>query len=77
MGWLNKPVKRQAQRLLFPELSETEQQIVALLQKADSLHIDLLYQQSGLSSSAVAAAMLNLEMQNIIISLPGKMFQLA
>jgi DNA processing protein len=41
------------------------------------LHIDLLYQQSGLSSSAVAAAMLNLEMQNIIISLPGKMFQLA
>lgn len=77
IGWINKPVKRQSQRLLFPELSETEQQIVDLLQKTDSLHIDLLYQQSGLSSSAVAAAMLNLEMQNIVLSLPGKMFKLA
>ncbi|MEI9956699.1 MAG: hypothetical protein WDM90_10455 [Ferruginibacter sp.] len=39
--------------------------------------MDELYFKSGLSSSAVAQALLMLEMQNVVVSLPGKVFRLA
>jgi DNA processing protein len=40
------------------------------------VHIDELNLKSSLSSSAVAAAILSLELQNVIVSLPGKLYQL-
>ena len=40
------------------------------------LHIDELNLRSGLSSSAVAAAVLSLEMQNVVVSLPGKRYSI-
>ena len=33
--------------------------------------------KSGLNSSAVAAGILSLELQNVIVSLPGKLYQLS
>ena len=41
------------------------------------MHIDEINIKSGLSSSAVAAAILNLELQSVVISLPGKIYKLA
>jgi DNA processing protein len=38
--------------------------------------IDELNFKSNLSSSAVAAAILNLELQNALVSLPGKMYKM-
>jgi DNA processing protein len=35
-----------------------------------------LYLKSGLTSSAMAAALLMLEMQNIIFCMPGKVYKL-
>jgi len=32
--------------------------------------------RSGLSNSAIAAAILNLELQNVVNGLPGKMYRL-
>jgi DNA processing protein len=78
MGWNDQ--KRSApkkQRELFIELSVDERTIVTILQERESIHIDELYFKSGLSSSAVAAALLTLEMQSVIISLPGKVYKLA
>ncbi len=78
MGWLE--VKKGAvkkQRELFVELNADEKIIVGILKEKETLHIDELYIKSGLSSSSVAAAMLNLELQNIIASMPGKMYKLA
>jgi DNA processing protein len=40
------------------------------------VHIDELNIRCGLSTSTMAAAMLNLELQNIVQALPGKMYQL-
>ena len=76
MGWQEKknPVKKQ--RELFIELSADEKIIVELLKEQDLVPIDVLYLKSGLSSSSVAAAILNLELQNLICSLPGKMYKL-
>jgi DNA processing protein len=76
MGWEKKKVKKSAQRQLFVELAPDEQTIVDLLKDKDAVHIDELYIKSALSSSTVAAAILNLELQNIIASLPGKMYRL-
>ncbi|MCF3111380.1 DNA-processing protein DprA [Niabella sp. CC-SYL272] len=77
MGWapVKKTVKKQT-RELFIELSAEEQAIVTLLQERQQADIDELHLRSGLSSSRVAVAVLNLEMQQVIQALPGKMYQL-
>ncbi|HZI00664.1 MAG TPA: DNA-processing protein DprA [Flavisolibacter sp.] len=78
MGWQTerKPQKKK-QRALFIEMTQDEKKIVALLEGKECMHIDEINFKSGLSSSAIAAAILNLELQHIVSSLPGKMYQLA
>ena len=77
MGWKEK--KRSGakkQRQLFIELTPEERQIVDMLQDRESVAIDEINLRSGLSSSTIAAAILNLELQNVILSMPGKMYKL-
>ena len=69
-------MSKKQQKELFIELSAEEKQIIQLLQERETLHIDEINLRSGLSSSAAAAAILNLELQNVIVSLPGKMYKL-
>jgi DNA processing protein len=77
LGWTEKKKERvKQQKELFIELSAEEKQIVQLLQEKETVHIDEINLKSGLSSSAVAAAILNLELQNVVASLPGKMYKL-
>jgi DNA processing protein len=73
--WLSGEKKNQ--REIFIELSKDEKVIVDILKEKGSVHIDMINLKSGLSSSAVAAAILNLELQNVMLSLPGKLYQLA
>lgn len=77
MGWDKKKTKPVVQRELFLDLSDDERMLVNLLKDRDGVHIDELYMQSGLSSSSVAASILNMELQGIMTSLPGKMYRLA
>ena len=79
MGWETKSRKSgvRSQKELFIELSKEEKIIVEILQEKGSVHIDEINLQSGLSSSAVAAAILSLELQNVMVSLPGKLYRLA
>ncbi|MEI6949595.1 DNA-processing protein DprA [Paraflavisolibacter sp. H34] len=77
MGW--KERKKEAgphQRELFIEMTPEERQVVELLQEKGTAHIDEINLRSGLSSSSVAAAMLNLELQGLIATLPGKLYKL-
>ena len=76
MGWKEKNVKAKRQRELFIELTPDEKNILQLLQEKEALHIDEINAASGLSSSAVAAAILNLELQGIVQGQPGKMYKL-
>jgi DNA processing protein len=64
------------QRELFIEFTPDEKIVVDILQQHDSLQIDELYLKSGLSSSAMAAALLMLEMNSIVTSLPGKLYKI-
>jgi DNA processing protein len=78
MGWAEVKQKQiKKQRELFIEMTADERALVDMLQENDQLHIDQLYLKSGLSSSSVAAALLNLEMQGVVTSLPGKVFRLS
>lgn len=79
MGWEKKGQKRaiRSQRELFIDLSEDEKIIMAVLKEKNSVHIDEINFKTGLSSSSVAAAILNLELRNVVLSLPGKQYQIA
>jgi len=77
LGWEKKTAKPSAAKPMLTHLTEEEQIITAILQELGTVGIDRLYLQSGLSSSSVAAAILNLEMNHIITSLPGKTYRLA
>ncbi|MCW3090395.1 MAG: dprA [Ferruginibacter sp.] len=78
MSWNATKKKQPAkQRELFIELTEDEKTLINILQQQERIQIDQLYFKSGLNSSSVAAALLSLEMQGILLSLPGKVFTLA
>ena len=86
MGWTMRPRSsfnshssfdsRSGQRELFVELTETEKKIIGMLREKQPMHIDELNIKSNINTSAVAAAVLNLELQGIINLLPGKMYAL-
>ena len=71
-----KKVTAKKQREMFVDLTNDEQTIVTILQLKETVHIDEIYLTSKLSSSSVAVAMLNLELQNMLMCLPGKMYRL-
>ena len=78
LGWketIKKNVPKQKE--LFIQLNPEEKIIVDMLQEKASLHIDEIKRFSNLSNSTVAATILNLELNNIIVSLPGKIYRLA
>jgi len=77
MNWNEKQKPAVKQRELFIELSPEEKIITNILRSAENCSIDELYLKSGLSSSAAAQALLMLEMQGVLVSLPGKMYRLA
>jgi DNA processing protein len=78
MGWTeHKRSSTKKQRELFIEFTPEEKILVDILQQKENVQIDELYFKSGLSSSAVAQALLMLEMQGVILSLPGKIFKLS
>ncbi len=76
MNWKENPKKIKKQRELFIELTPDEKIITDILSQQDSIQIDQLYFKSGMSSSAVANALLMLEMQGVVTMMPGKVFKL-
>lgn len=78
MGWaIDTKKTKKAQRELFIELTNDEKIIVNILKEIDNAHIDEINLKSGLSSGSIAAAILNLELQNVVVSLPGKLYKLS
>jgi DNA processing protein len=77
MNWLPQPEKKpKVQRSLFIELSPQEKVVFDLLNANEHLHIDELNFKSGLNASAAAAALLSLELQGVVLRLPGKLYKI-
>jgi DNA processing protein len=76
MNW-GEPVKNQVvQRKLMIELSPAQEKIVEVLQHNGEASIDRLCDETAISPALVANALLNLEFEGIIKTLPGKMYKL-
>jgi DNA processing protein len=76
LGWQEKIKKIKHQRELFIELSADEKIIIDIIKEKVIVSIDEIYLKSNLSSSSVATAILNLELQNVLQCMPGKMYKL-
>jgi DNA processing protein len=76
LGWQSKKINKKQQKELFIDLSDDEKIIFNILKEKDSTHIDEINIRSNLSSSSIAAAILNLELQNVVAGLPGKMYKI-
>ena len=77
MQWKEKKPSPKKQRELFIELSPEEKIVVDILQQQQQVHIDEVFIKSGLNSSAVASALLTLEMQGVVSSMPGKLYKIS
>jgi DNA processing protein len=79
MGWEEKSqkLKVKSQKEIFIDLSKEEKIVIDILKEKETVHIDEINLKSGLSNSAIAAAILNLELQNVVNGLPGKMYKLS
>ncbi len=67
---------RTTQKQLFLELNEKEKSIIDILTGQKGVHIDDIRLQSNYNSSEIAAAILNLELQGVIQSMPGKRYSI-
>ena len=77
MGWNDHERKKgMLQRRMFAEFTEEEKKILELLRKNKITGIEDLKFNSGISSSGLASALLNLEMQGVLKVMPGKRFML-
>lgn len=72
MNWDIPAAGPAVQTRLDLQLSREEQLLLDLLAAKDSLHADELLLHSGMNSSELAVTLLQLEMQGLIRSLPGK-----
>ena len=77
MGWEEQQKKKSIQKQLFVDLSADEKIIAQLLQTQEQMHIDEINMQSNINSSAVAAALLMMEMNGLVKSMPGKIYKLS
>ena len=77
MGWHSeKPAEQKAAPKLFLDLSKDEQAIVETIRQAESIAIDDLQIKLDMPQSKLAMLLLNLEMQAVIVALPGRVYRL-
>ncbi|MBO9632508.1 MAG: DNA-processing protein DprA [Chitinophagaceae bacterium] len=76
MGWKAQKKKALVQPKLFPELSPPEALLVELLRSREMVHMEEFRMRSGMTPGTLAGALLNLELQQVIELMPGKMYRL-
>ena len=77
MGWEEtKTAGKNIQGEMFVELNEVEHRIMDLLKERGQIHIDVLNGTTGFPNNRNAGALLELEMKDLIRSLPGRIYSL-
>lgn len=76
MGWGEPMKKEPIQRKLMIELSPEQEKVISVLQENGEVGIDLLCEATDVSPALVANALLNLEFEGIIKTMPGKVYRL-
>lgn len=68
--------KKPKQRQLFLNLNADEQKVYDTLNNAGDMEIDILAERTQIGSSLLASVLLEMEMNDLIIALPGKRYKL-
>ena len=76
MGWDDKPTLAREQPQLFVSFSEEENHLLQTIRENGEISIDQLVIKSGMMTSKVAAALLTLEFEGAVQSLPGKRYKI-
>jgi DNA processing protein len=77
MGWqIKKPAPTIMQGDFFIALTELEQRILDLLKEREQMHIDVINATTGFPISRNAGALLEMEMKDLIYSMPGRIYRL-
>jgi DNA processing protein len=76
MGWELPEKKHAVQRKIFVDLSPAEEALVNCLRESGQLQIDDICLKAGMATSTVMVHLLNLELNGMVRSLPGKMYTL-
>lgn len=77
LGWDDEPSKKQEIQAQMPIHLNREEQLVVDLLRDKALGIDELSIKANTPQSKLAITLLTLEMQGILVSLPGKIYKLA
>jgi DNA processing protein len=77
MQWMPATKPKKVQRELFVQLTPQEQTIVDVLKQKEAVHIDEISAKTQFTLGAIATNLLTLEMQGIVLSLPGKLYKLS
>lgn len=78
LNWspINNKNKKEIKKIDISNFNYFEQVIIETLEKEDNLEIDLLMRETGLDINSLNLTLLELEIKDIIKSLPGKTFRL-
>lgn len=77
MGWqVNPALQKKEEPKLFIDLTKDELLIVDLIKEARAIAIDDLQLKLEMPQSKLAMLLLNLEMQSVIIALPGRVYRM-
>lgn len=79
LGWEDSDIEvsKPVQRALFVELNDTETVLVNLLKgKPKGISIDKICASAQMTQNAVASCLLQLEMKNLVETMPGKRYRL-
>lgn len=77
MGWEQTKNKKNVQKKLFVDLNIEEKSILKLIQEKCGIGIDKISIESQISMTKLSSILLKLEMEGLIICLPGKYYKLA
>jgi len=76
LQWENKPAQKNLQLNLFVDLNPEEQKIFDFLQENGKTTLDELAVSIQMPISKTAQILLNLELNNVVSSLPGKQYEI-
>ncbi len=77
MGWDKEKTKKEpVQQKLFIQLEPDQETIYSILKEHGECSIDKLCVESKMNAGKIATALLNLEFEGLIKSLPGKMYRI-
>ncbi len=74
MGWEDRHISQRQQTVLFTTLSKDEEMIMELMRHESPMSVDHIAIKTKMAVSKVAAALLNLEFEGMVRSLPGKLY---